>query len=103
MSLPRDGSTYFWERTFHRAFLHLEQDELVLVDLLRMWNDAKAAAGRDPAKSWRMKRVLYGRTKAPREWLELFGIVIEESAGMARSKRAPDFFQWASRYQIAHG
>ena len=85
MSLPRDGSTFYWEWTFHRVFLHLLQVELVLVDPHRMWNYAKAAAGRDSAKSWRMKRVLYGRTKAPREWLELFSKVLEESAGMVRT------------------
>ena len=50
----------------HRAFLHLQQDELVLVDPPRIWKDAKATAGRDSAKLWRMKRVLYGGTKAPR-------------------------------------
>ena len=88
MSLPREGSTYYGEWTFHRAFPHLLQVELVLVDPPRIWKDAKATAGRDSAKLWRMRRVLCGRTKAPREWLECFGKVLEESAGMVRGKRA---------------
>ena len=48
----------------HRAFLHLEQDELVSVVPPRIWKDAKAPSGRDSAKLWRMKRILYGCTKA---------------------------------------
>ena len=35
------------------------------------------------------KRVLYGRRKAPREWLEFFGQIPEEHAGLVRSKSAP--------------
>ena len=77
----------------HRAFLHLQQDELVLVDPPRIWKDAKATAGRDSAKLWRTKRVLYGGTKAPEERLELFGKVLEELVGLVRSKSAPDFFR----------
>ena len=77
----------------HRAFLHLEQDELVSVVPLRIWTDAKASAGGDSAKLWRMKRVLYGYTKGLREWLELFGKVLKESAGLVRSQSAPDFFR----------
>ena len=59
----------------------------------RIWTDAKASAGRDSAMLWRMKRVLHGCTKALRGWLVFFGKVLEESAGLVRSKCAPDFFR----------
>ena len=88
----------------HRALLHLKQDELVSVVPPRIWTDAKASAGGDSAMLWRMKCVLYGCTKALREWLELFGKVLEESAG-AKPECAGfvSQFQRANRYRVAHG
>ena len=76
-----------------RAVHRLEEDELVLVDPPKMWKEAEAAAGRASTRSWRIRSVLYGSRKAPREWLELFGTVLEEPAGLVRSKTAPHFFR----------
>ena len=73
----------------------------MLVDPLGIWKDAKAAAGRDSAMLWRMKRVLCGGTRAPREWLQLFGKVLGVSAGLVRSKSALDFFRTSNRQVVA--
>ena len=58
----------------HRAFLHLIEDETVLVEPPLEWQEAEPAAGRDPTRLWLMKKILYGRRKAPKEWLVFFGI-----------------------------
>ena len=47
----------------HRAFFHHVEDKQVLVDPPQIWNDEIL---------WQMHRVLHGRRKAPREWLDFF-------------------------------
>ena len=52
----------------HWAFLHLTEEETVLVEPPLEWQESERAAGRDPTRLWRMKKILYGRRKAPKEW-----------------------------------
>ena len=77
----------------HRAFLHLVEDEIVLVDPPALWKEQEEAAGRDSSLVWRMQKVLYGRRKAPKEWLKYFGRVLVEHAGLIQSASAPQFFR----------
>ena len=56
----------------------------VLVDASQIWKDAEAAAGRDPATLWRMKRVLWWRRKTSREWRGLLETILEEYVRLLR-------------------
>ena len=56
----------------HRAFLHLPEDEVVVIEPPGEWKRREEQAGRDPTRLWLTKKVLYGRRKAPRCWLGFF-------------------------------
>ncbi len=75
-----------------RAVLHLIEDETVLVEPPGEKQEAERAAGRDPAIAWRVKKILYGRRKAPRSWLLFLGGLLKE-VGFVQSKTAPRVLQ----------
>ena len=77
----------------HRAFLHLVEDELVLVEPPDIWKQEEIAAGRDGTQLWRTKKILYGGRKAPKAWLDFFGALLVEKAGLVQSRSAPQFFR----------
>ena len=56
------------------------------------WQVAERAAGRDHTKLWLMKKILYGRRKAPKEWLLFFGDLLK-SIGLVQSSSAPHLFK----------
>ena len=60
--------------------------------LWKMSWSAEAAGGWDLPELCRMRRPLCGRHKAPREWLEFFGTVLEEHVDLLRGKSAPHLF-----------
>ena len=73
MSSPRDGDTHEWPWMRTVLCIILCWRAGLMVDPPQIWKDAEAAAGRYPARLLQMKRVLYGRRKAPREWPDFSG------------------------------
>ena len=64
----------------------------MLVEPPLEWQESEQAAGRDPTILWRMKKILYGRRKAPKEWLLFFGDLLKE-IGLVQSSSAPHLFK----------
>ena len=72
--------------------MHLTEDETVLVEPPSEWQESERAAGRGPTQLWLMKKILYGRRKAPKEWLLFFGDLLKD-IGLVQSSSAPHLFK----------
>lgn len=77
----------------HRAFLHLVEDEEIYVVPPVEWQEQFRDEAGGSGQLWQMLRVLYGRRKAPRMWLDFLGGLLVEHCGMVRSRSAPHFFR----------
>ena len=54
----------------HNAFLHVPEEDLVIVEAPREFRDQQASVGRPWNCDWRMLRTLYGRRSAAQTWTE---------------------------------
>jgi hypothetical protein len=82
-----------------RAFLHVPEDEEIYCVPPEIWmSDHGYEKG---SVLWKLRRVLYGRRKAARAWVEYFANILVE-LGMTRCAAAPQLFKKGSCVAEAH-